>query len=210
MLTIKDLHFSYGKQQLFSNLNLQLKAGLFWLSGANGSGKSSLLRIVAGLDKAQKGSIEFNQKQVGSAAYQALVGISADAVAPLQDNTVQGVLQLVSRCKGMAIEPLMLHAQAFALEPLLQQKVAVLSLGQQKKLSLTLALAAQPQLLLLDEPFNALDPDSLRYCCSQLQAAKERGAVVLVASHLSPQNFALELNQHLELEAGGHLSVSPL
>ncbi|MDR7119616.1 ATP-binding cassette domain-containing protein [Rheinheimera soli] len=210
MLNINNLSFGYGKQQLFSNLKLQLVPGLHWLSGANGSGKSSLLRVLAGLDKAQQGSIEFNQLLVGSVAYQTLVGISADAVAPLQDNTVLGVLQLVTRCRGTAMEQLLLHAKAFALEPLLQQKVAVLSLGQQKKLSLTLALAAKPKLLLLDEPFNALDPDSLVYCCTQLQAAKERGALVLIASHLSPQSFQLELNQHLELKAGGHLSFAPL
>lgn len=210
MLCVQNLTFSYGKQQLFSHLKLQLEPGLHWLSGANGSGKSSLLRILAALDKASQGSISFHQHQVGSSAYQALVSISADAVAPLQDNTVLGVLQLVARCRGTEMEQLLLHAKAFALEPLLQQKVAVLSLGQQKKLSLTLALAAKPQLLLLDEPFNALDPDALVYCCTQLQAAKERGALVLIASHLSPQSFQLELNQHLELKAGGHLSFSPL
>lgn len=210
MLSIKDLSFSYGKQQLFSNLQLQLEPGLHWLSGANGSGKSSLLRVLAGLDKAQQGSIEFNQLLVGSTAYQALVGISADAVAPLQDNTVLGLLQLVARCRGIAMHQLMLYAEALALEPLLQQQVAVLSLGQQKKLSLTLALAAKPQLLLLDEPFNALDPNSLRYCCTQLQKAKEEGALVLIASHLSPESFALAVDQHLELKAGGHLSFSSL
>lgn len=210
MLCVQNLTFSYGKQQLFCDLKLQLEPGLHWLSGANGCGKSSLLRILAALNKAQKGRISFNQHKVGSSAYQALVGISADAVAPLQDNTVLGVLQLVARCRGTGMDQLMLHAKAFALEPLLQQKVAVLSLGQQKKLSLTLALAVQPQLLLLDEPFNALDPDSLAYCCSQLQAAKEQGALVLIASHLSPQSFELKLNQHLELKAGGHLSFTPL
>ncbi|MBU1619405.1 MAG: ATP-binding cassette domain-containing protein [Gammaproteobacteria bacterium] len=210
MLTINNLSFGYGKQQLFSNLKLQLDAGLHWLSGVNGSGKSSLLRVLAGLDKASQGSISFHQHQVGSSAYQTLVSISADAVAPLQDNTVLGVLQLVARCRGTAMEQLLLHAKAFALEPLLKQKVAVLSLGQQKKLSLTLALAANPQLVLLDEPFNALDPDSLIYCCSVLQAAKERGALVLIASHLSPQSFELAVDQHLELKAGGHLSFSSL
>lgn len=210
MLTINNLSFGYGKQQLFSNLKLQLDAGLHWLSGVNGSGKSSLLRVLAGLDKACQGSISFHQHQVGSSAYQTLVSISADAVAPLQDNTVLGVLQLVARCRGTAMEQLLLHAKAFALEPLLKQKVAVLSLGQQKKLSLTLALAANPQLVLLDEPFNALDPDSLIYCCSVLQAAKERGALVLIASHLSPQSFELAVDQHLELKAGGHLSFSSL
>ena len=210
MLSIENLSFSYGKQQLFSKLNLELRPGLHWLSGANGSGKSSLLRILAGLDNTQQGRIRFEQHQVGSSAYQALVSISADAVAPLQDNTVEGVLQLVARCRGTAMDQLLLHAKAFALEPLLRQNVAVLSLGQQKKLSLTLALAAKPQLLLLDEPFNALDPDALVYCSKQLEAAKTRGALVLIASHLSPQSFQLELNQHLELKAGGHLSVVPL
>lgn len=210
MLSIENLSFSYGKQQLFSKLNLELRPGLHWLSGANGSGKSSLLRILAGLDNTQQGRIRFEQHQVGSSAYQALVSISADAVAPLQDNTVEGVLQLVARCRGTAMDQLLLHAKAFALEPLLRQNVAVLSLGQQKKLSLTLALAAKPKLLLLDEPFNALDPDALVYCSNQLEAAKKRGALVLIASHLSPQSFQLELNQHLELKAGGHLSVVPL
>lgn len=210
MLSIENLTFSYGKQQLFSTLNLQLQPGLHWLSGANGSGKSSLLRILAGLDKAQQGRIRFDQHQAGSSAYQALVSISADAVAPLQDNTVEGVIQLVARCRGIALDLLMAHATAFALEPLLRQKVAVLSLGQQKKLSLTLALAAKPKLLLLDEPFNALDPEALGYCSTQLEMAKERGALVLIASHLSPQSFQLELDQHLELKAGGHLSVVPL
>ncbi len=210
MLSIENLTFSYGKQQLFSKLNLELQPGLHWLSGANGSGKSSLLRILAGLDKAQQGRIRFDQHQVGSSAYQALVSISADAVAPLQDNTVEGVIQLVARCRGIALDLLMAHAAAFGLEPLLRQKVAVLSLGQQKKLSLTLALAAKPQLLLLDEPFNALDAEALVYCSKQLNIAKERGALVLIASHLSPQSFQLELDQHVELKTGGHLSVVPL
>ncbi|RVT44886.1 ATP-binding cassette domain-containing protein [Rheinheimera sediminis] len=210
MLIIDNLSFGYGKQQLFSNLRLQLDTGLHWLSGANGSGKSSLLRVLAGLDKAQLGSIEFEQHKAGSASYQKLVAISADAVAPLQDNTVLGILQLVARCRGASMDQLMLHADAFTLGSLLQQQVAVLSLGQQKKLSLTLALATKPQLLLLDEPFNALDLDSLRYCCTQLQKAKEQGALVLIASHLSPQSFELAVDQHLELKAGGHLSFSSL
>ncbi len=210
MLSIKDLSFGYGQQRLFSNLNLQLEPGLHWLSGVNGSGKSSLLRIVAALDHAWQGSIHFRQHQVGSAAYQALVSISADAVCPLQDNTVEGILQLVARCRGIPMEPLLLHAKAFMLQPLLRQNVAVLSLGQQKKLSLTLALAAKPQLLLLDEPFNALDPESLVYCCAQLQEARQQGALVLIASHLSPQSFQLKMDQHLELKAGGQLSVVPL
>ena len=125
MLCVQNITFSYGKQQLFCDLELQLEPGLHWLSGANGRGKSSLLRILAALDKAKKGRISFNQHKVGSSAYQALVGISADAVAPLQDNTVLGVLQLVARCRGTGMDQLMLHAKAFALEPLLQQKVAV-------------------------------------------------------------------------------------
>ncbi len=210
MLSIQNLWFAFGQQQLFSNLELQLEPGLHWLSGANGSGKSSLLRMIAGLDKAQQGSIKFHQHQVGTAPYQQLVAISADAVAPLQDNTVLGVLQLVARCRGVALDQFMLHARAFALDPLMQQKVALLSLGQQKKLSLTLALAIQAQLLLLDEPFNALDPEALSYCCAALMQAQQRGALVLIASHLSPQKFAVQINQHLELKAGGHLSIIPL
>lgn len=210
MLTIQGLNFSYGKQQLFHALELQLAAGLVWLSGANGSGKSSLLRIIAGLDKAQQGSVSFHQHRVGSSAYQALVAISADAVAPLQDNTVLGILQLVCSCRRIPMEQLMQHIRAFALEPLMRQQVALLSLGQQKKLSLTLALAGEPQLLLLDEPFNALDPDALHYCSTELQRAKARGALVLIASHLSPQQVELAVDQHLELKAGGHLSFSAL
>ena len=51
------------------------------------------------------------QQQFGSSAYQAFVSISADAVAPLQDNTVLGVLQLVARCRGTAMDQLLLHAE---------------------------------------------------------------------------------------------------
>lgn len=210
MLTIEHLTFSYAHQPLFRDLNLQLEPGLHWLSGANGSGKSSLLRMLAALDKATAGRIELSQHKAGTTAYQALVSISADAVAPLQDCSVGGVLHLVARCRGIAIEQLMRHAKAFSLQSLLQQQVALLSLGQQKKLSLTLALAAEPQLLLLDEPFNALDPDALAYCCQQLEAARARGALVLLASHFSPRHFGLTVDQHLELEAGGHLSYRPV
>ena len=89
MLSIQNLSFSYGKQQLFSHLNLQLEPGLHWLSGANGCGKSSLLRILAALDKTQKGGISFNQHQVEFSWYSALrqLGLAVDFVSPEHDLT---------------------------------------------------------------------------------------------------------------------------
>src|SRR5690606_29982959 len=120
------------------------------ISGANGSGKTTLLLMAAGLVKPQSGYVSFNQQDVLQANTKRQIGISASKVALPAFMTVRELLAFHrQQFARSACDEWVAH---FSLDQYLSTKVADLSLGNYKKLSLLTAIMHQPALLLLDEP----------------------------------------------------------
>jgi len=184
MIEINSISFSRGGHQLYSQFTEKLEIGeSVLLTGPNGSGKSTLIGLIGGLLKPDSGIIRINEKRVTdlSASEQA----SLRSIAPQRRTftlafTVGEVLEFLPK-KRRIKDNSYLFAQLGVLD-LLEKKVTELSIGQQERVSLALALSQRADYYLLDEPFSAQDSDSsgrILEIISELR--KEKG--VLVISH---------------------------
>jgi heme exporter protein A len=188
-LSVDDLCLARGERVLFEGLSFQVAAGeILALTGANGAGKTSLLRALAGLIRPRTGVIRFEGPQ-----------------GPLEAETARGLgLHLLGHADGLkpnrtAGEELTFQAiwtggdaasaheaaRSLELEPLLALEVRKLSAGQRRRLSLARLLAAPRPLWLLDEPLAPLD-QARRARTGELMAAHLAGGGLIVAAVHDP------------------------
>jgi ABC-2 type transport system ATP-binding protein len=200
ILQIDGLHFEYANRALFCGFGLHLGAGVTWLRGENGAGKTTLLKLAGGALTPHSGAIRLDGVDIGAQplAYRLRCYYCGGDTPQLPWLTVREVLDL-----HLALYPttdaalLNAELQAFHLMPALDQPVTTLSLGQHKKMQLSLALALPVRLLLIDEPFNGLDADAMAYLRRQLSAPERLARqCILLTSHLDP---ALPLAGTLQL-----------
>ncbi len=153
MLRINDLSYAYGKQKIYSGFNLHVPGGQVCLiTGINGVGKSTLLRLIAGVLKPASGSVNFNENMGPNPMRQ--VGFISDKLSMYKDITVKEAIRLhreVFQLESID-DSLILHTQIDQ-----KKKVKELSIGQQTILHLSLVISNRPRLLLLDEVIQPLD-----------------------------------------------------
>jgi heme exporter protein A len=182
---------------LFRDLRLQVPAGcVVWLRGRNGRGKTSLLRLAAGLSTPESGAVLWGDaplRRTPAARRQLLYIGHANALK--EDLSVTEALDFLVRLHGGAADPAALqHALAqFGLLSRRDAMVRTLSQGQHRRVALArLAIAQEPALWILDEPFDALDADGCAALLALLDAHRRRGGSVLLTSHLPLDRDALE------------------
>ena len=193
-LRIEELVFAYGSRWLFEGFSAQAGAGVTWVQGANGSGKSTLLRLLAGALAPRHGHFELDGCRFAAGDRIAPLAWRQQTFWCLSDPPPTPWLS-VAECLGfvsgtypeLAPERLREQVDALGLTKALATPLRDASLGQQRKTLLALALALPVRLLLLDEPFNALDAASARHLADTLSARAERGEqVILLTSHVEP------------------------
>jgi ABC-type multidrug transport system ATPase subunit len=199
-LHIRDLVFAYGSRWLFSGFSAEAGAGITWVQGANGSGKSTLLRLLAGAVVPAHGGFELDGVRLGAGAGARAADLAwrrqtfwcASDPPPTPWLTIAEVLGFVAGAyagarSGAAPEALRAQVEALGLAGALDTPLRHASLGQQRKTLLAIALALPVKLLLLDEPFNALDAASSEHLAHTLSARAEAGTqVILLTSHVDP------------------------
>lgn len=188
---------------LFRGLDLQLEPGsVTWLRGTNGSGKTSLLRILAGLSQPAEGEVLWAGKPIRQSASEAL----CNCVYIGHTNALKDDLTLAESVAFLAVLAGMDDARARALKALdllgLSQRrdapVRTLSQGQRRRGSLArLVLDERPRTWVLDEPFDALDTRSVGILCNVIETNVGRGGSVLLTSH---QTVQLAGSQEFDLE----------
>lgn len=153
MVTINDLKFGYGKKPLFNHFNFQVPPGQVCLvTGINGVGKSTLLRLIAGVLKPQQGKIEYDPR-LGTSP-RAKIGFISDSLSIYENLRVGRLIDLhlsVFNVKQFD-DTLIRHTRISS-----RDKVRDLSKGQRTILHLALILSTQPELLLIDEVIHDLD-----------------------------------------------------
>jgi len=193
-LRIDQLVFAYGSRWLFEGYSAQAGAGVTWVQGANGSGKSTLLRLLAGALVPRHGSFELAGCRYAAGDRVAPLAWRQQAFWCLSDPPPTPWLT-IAECIGFVggtypgLDPERVGEQvdALGLEKALAAPLREASLGQQRKTLLALALALPVKLLLLDEPFNALDVASARHLSDTITArAAQGGQVILLTSHVEP------------------------
>jgi ABC-2 type transport system ATP-binding protein len=153
--------------------------------GPNGAGKSTTMRVILGLDAAQAGSA-----LIGGQPYRSLrhpltvVGSLLDAAALQPGRTARNHLLWLARSQGLGgrrVDEVLAQA---GLEQAARRKAGGFSLGMRQRLGIAAALLGDPRVLMLDEPFNGMDPEGIVWMRGFLRALADQGRAVLVSSHL--------------------------
>ena len=173
----------YGRTAAVRNVSLQLERGRFYvLRGENGAGKSTLLRMIAGLSAPTEGVI----RVFGMKTRDALARMGYMAHAPLLYDELSGIenLRFFGRLYGIESDaPLAEAIRRVGLDPELTRRVGQYSQGMRQRLSLARAIFHSPQLLLLDEPFSNVDPESASQIAQLLAAMRSAGNTILLVTH---------------------------
>ena len=185
LLFARDLAVAYDGRCIFSGVDLDLGPGVYALTGRNGTGKSTLLRLLAGAQRPAQGQISIAGhdlvRQPIAARRQLSYAPDENPAYPFM--TGGDVLRLVAAAKSTAPGPVVDSlVAAFGLAPFLDERVDALSLGTQKKLLLAATWVGAPDVILLDEPSNGLDAPSRDALVARIGVDSAR-AVILFASH---------------------------
>ena len=160
MLQLSHLYADYGGKPALEDINLTLDSGeLLVVLGPSGCGKTTLLNLIAGFVPYQQGSITLGGKRVDGPGAERGVVFQNEGLLPwrnVQDNVALG-LQLSGMAKAERLEIAREMLKKVGLEGAEKRFIWQLSGGQRQRVGIARALAANPQLLLLDEPFGALD-----------------------------------------------------
>ncbi len=171
-LSATDLACRRGERLLFSGLSLSLEAGeALHVTGANGVGKTSLMRILAGLSRPFAGSVD----STGS------IAVLDERLALDMDHTLRDALAFWERLDGSK-ESQELRT-TLGLTPLLDIPVRYLSTGQRKRAGLARMIGQGADIWLLDEPLNGLDTDAQASVAGLIAAHRAQGGICVIASH---------------------------
>jgi heme exporter protein A len=216
-LVAQQLACRRGRRLLFSGLNLALDRGsLLWLRGTNGSGKTSLMRMLAGLAPVEAGTISYGGVPIAKARadwHAALVYIG-HTNALKDDLTLAEALAFQARLHGRHATPesVLQALGVVGIDSRAQALVRTLSQGQRRRGALArLALDDEARTWILDEPFDALDREGIERLNGLILANVARGGSVLLTSH---QAVALPGLVEFDLEtvraAPGHAAARAL
>lgn len=187
-LRLQDVACRRGSRWLFKALGFDLAPGeLLWLRGRNGSGKTSLLRLVTGLARPDAGSLNWGDEAVrDSTRFRRDLTYVAHANALKEPLGVMTSLAFLARCHGRDASQAVVVAALDRLGLARQRELRIgqLSEGQRRRVALArLALDDRPGLWVLDEPFDALDAEGCERVVELLRSHRARGGSVLLTSH---------------------------
>jgi ABC-2 type transport system ATP-binding protein len=170
--------------QALANLSFTIpRGGIFGLLGPNGAGKSTLMRIVAGLVFADSGAVRLFGEPASPAARRRL-GALIESASFYPFLTAAEMLEVLARTSGCSVDAAALLARV-GLASAGSRRIAHFSLGMKQRLGIAAALIGKPDLLLLDEPANGLDPPGTLELRQLLKGLAERdGITVVMSSHL--------------------------
>ena len=173
------------KRNVLENITVSFEKGkIYGLYGRNGSGKTMLLRAVAGLIRPSEGEIFVDGKQLHKdISFPPSVGVIIEHTSLLPQFDAYTNLKNLSKIKKVASDEdidMALKEVGLSGE---KKKVREYSLGMRQKLAIAQAIFEKPELLLLDEPTNGLDEESVKKLKQLLIKEKNRNAVIILASH---------------------------
>ncbi|SMN16953.1 Ferric iron ABC transporter, ATP-binding protein [uncultured Candidatus Thioglobus sp.] len=193
MLSVNNLSVNFGEQEVLSNFNLDLKQGeIFALLGKSGSGKSTALRFIAGLEQANNGSVEIDGVQLSVDGEHSVQPELREIGMVFQDyalfphmNIEKNISFGINHLSKSAQRKQVLELLAMiGLEGSEDKYPHQLSGGEQQRVSLARALAPEPKILLMDEPFSSLDKSHKDHLVLQVrQILKKTNTTSILVTH---------------------------
>lgn len=199
------LHFSKVKKRFNGRAildipSLDLDSNLYWVKGANGSGKSTFLRMIAGIIPFE-GRIIYNQVDAHLSPVQYRQNISWADAEPAYPAfmTGQSLLDFYTDVRQGERKQAARLVDRIGLRDFIDAKIGTFSSGTLKKFSLLLAFVGNPTLIMLDEPLITLDAVSVQIVCDLVDEKRSLGGLVLVSSHLEADDLVQMTNKILQV-----------
>jgi ABC-2 type transport system ATP-binding protein len=185
ILSIKNLNKRYGSLQALKNVSFDIhKGNVYGILGPNGSGKSTTLGIV--LNVVNKTSGEYSWFSGSMETHEALKKVGAIIERPnfYPYMTAKENLELVCKIKGINYAKVNEKLELVGLVDRQNSKFSTFSLGMKQRLAIASALLNDPEILILDEPTNGLDPQGIHQIRDIIKQIASKGTTILLASHL--------------------------
>jgi ABC-2 type transport system ATP-binding protein len=205
MITVSALTKRYGHHVAVDDMSFDVAAGrVTGFVGPNGAGKSTTMRMMVGLTRPDHGDVRYHGVSYTQLLHPArVVGSVLDARSMHPGRTARNHLRALAAQSDIDVRRVDDVLGEVGLESAADQRAGGFSLGMRQRLALAGALLGEPQVLLLDEPSNGLDPDGIRWLRRSLSDFAGRGGTVFVSSHLIGE---LEMFAHdLVVVGGGRL-----
>lgn len=190
MIEVRDLWKSFDGEPAVRGLNLTVRAGsVHGLLGLNGAGKTTTVKCVVGLLRPDRGHVRVaGRSATEDVSYKSLIGYLPENPSLPEYLTVREFLVFVARLKGLGGRELQTSvsevAELFGLNGLLDKLIFGLSKGLKQRVAFASAIVNDPLILVLDEPFNGLDPEAQSVAKAEMKEISKRGGSVLVSTHL--------------------------
>ena len=185
-IIMKDISKVIKKNIILRNINLNMIGGkIYGLIGTNGSGKTMLMRLLAGLIRPSEGEIIVNGHRVeyGKKLYFDM-GVIIEKPEFFNDLTGMENLEMLAKLKGKIGKDEMIDAMnRVQLDPHNEKKVKEYSLGMRQRLGIAQAIMEDPEVLILDEVTNALDEEGIKMVYEVLNEEKKKGKIIIISSH---------------------------
>ena len=185
-IEVTDLRKRFGPTLALDGLSFTVTAGsITGFVGPNGAGKSTTMRAILGLD-----SLDGGRALVGGQPYQGLrhplshLGSLLDAAALQPSRSARNHLLWLAHSQGLSARRVDQVIEEAGLTGVARRRAGGYSLGMRQRLGIAAAMLADPPVLMLDEPFNGLDPEGIVWMRGYLRALAAQGRAVLVSSHL--------------------------
>lgn len=183
---VKNVSKEMSKRLVLDDVTVTFGPGkIYGLSGPNGSGKTMLLRAIAGLIHPDRGEVIVFGDRIGrDVSFPSKMGLTLGAMGLFADKTGLDNLRLLASVRGLITDVEIRDSMArVGLDPDDRRLYGSYSLGMKQRLCIAQAIMERPKLILLDEPTNALDFDGKNLVRRLVRRERDRGATIIVASH---------------------------
>lgn len=203
-IEIKNVNKTIKKALILRDINLLFEGGkVYGLKGRNGSGKTMLMRAICGLITPESGTIDINGKILGKdISFPESIGVLIENPSFISNYTGFKNLKVLASIKGIITDDRIREAlEEIGLNPDDKRTFKKYSLGMKQKLGIAAAIMEEPDIVILDEPINALDEASVVNVREILARQKQRGAVIIIACHDKSELEALS-DEIIEISEG--------
>lgn len=186
IIEIKNVSKSFKEQQVLIDVNLKLEEGhIYGLIGRNGSGKTVLLKIICGMMTPDKGEIFINGTKLDKGSFPTDIGVIIENPGFISLwSGYRNLKYLASFNQKIEEDKILEVMQEVGLSDAIYKRVGKYSLGMKQRLGIAQAIMENPNILILDEPFNGLDKNGVDQIYGLLKEFKKQGKTIFLVSHI--------------------------
>jgi ABC-2 type transport system ATP-binding protein len=211
MITVSHLSKRYGTHVVVDDVSFEVAAGrVTGFVGPNGAGKSTTMKMMVGLARPDGGEVRYRGVRCADMVRPAhVVGSVLDARGVHPGRTARNHLLALAHLSDIPLHRIGEVLHEVGLDAAADRRVGGYSLGMRQRLALAGAMLGSPDVLLLDEPSNGLDPDGIRWLRDSLRAFADHGGTVFVSSHLIAE-LAMFADDLVVIGGGRLLAAEPV